>query len=285
MNTTNNISGGSSIQPPPLIEHFERAYQLAIADQSVPHNLPLLWREEGSLLNQKYRFKITYQCDSDSTTKSSTLAKSDDGSSLTATVVDAKEIAVRDAWKDIPLEHAPTLTPGISILADIYPGGNVKKLDKMGKVCATVTMGGNDFVIGTYATQYQAEAVVQAALQYDDGDDGGTNVPKFDGVSEDTTAKILEIESITLETIVASFHKDTSSKGTKRKFSIHDWALQQMKYKEYLRKVIDAKNIANRKRTSIDCNRGQIVVDTENPYRQRKRRVPRRVQHNKYEIP
>lgn len=117
--------------------------------------------------------------------------------------------------------------------------------------------------------------MVRAALASDGFDAISLIVRKFDGVSDETNAKILEMESIALETIVTSFHKDTP-KTTKKKFSIHEWALQQMKYKDYLQKVIASKNSASRKRSSADCNLGQ-VVDTKNPYRQRKRRVPRRV--------
>jgi len=290
---------------PPLLDNFARAYKIGMADASVLHNLPILSMEEGSLLNEKYRFKSMEMRESEPF-KMAAGAKPDMVSSLYTTPHHAElaaaardELAKQNAWKKIPPEPAPKLTPGIVIRGELYPGGNVKKLEKMGKVCATVTMGGNDFVIGTCMTQYEADAMVRAALASDDDDDDDDDdgivvdgrsswsplVPKFDGVGVETVAKILEIESIHLETIVASFHKDTS-KTTKKKFSIHEWALQQMKYKDYLQKVIASKNSAasRNERGSVDCNLGQVVVDTENPYRKRKRRVPRRVRHGIYEV-
>jgi len=269
----------------PLMDNFEKAYQIALRDQSTPNNLPLQVFQEGSLISAKYRPEITSQCNSDSS--SSLSGKSDYLDSVlvpdtdTDSVTTYEDITASQAWKTIKPEFAPMLPEGVRILGQIYPGENVKKLEKIEKVCATVTMGGNDFVIGTYSTHYQAEAAIQAALR-PSGEIIGPKRQKTVGINEEINAKILEMDAITLENIVASFHKNTSK--LKPKFSIHEWAIQQLKYKEYLRKVATAQIIANQKTSVVDRNLGQ-VVDTKNPYKHRKRRLPRKVLHHKYESP
>jgi len=271
-----------------LMENFEEAYGMAVHDKSVPDLLPYCAFEKASLLKEKYLVKKIFD---NTENKDSSVTKSDDSnrrlkannsSNVINSDTDSKdeERAAENLIENILPHNLATLPPGVNVIGKIYAGNNVKKLEKLGKFCATVSMGGNDFLIGRYSTQYQAETAVQKEIHpvepwYEERTLARVDNGKTSGVTKEITARLSEINDATLETIVASCQGEALK--LKQKFTIHEWALQHVSNKD---KIVDGQSRGSQKTSLADRNLGETIKKI---HKGRKQKRARRVRGNNYE--
>jgi len=122
----------------------------------------------------------------------------------------------------------------IKLLDPLYPTGGVSRLDKSNRWGASVSLGGNDLFLGSFSTQTQANAAAEIALETaeDEGADGDKAVARNDLPTNEALARAADLRSVRLEESVAAVEKEWTPE---RNFSLHNWTMQQIRRRNYLR--------------------------------------------------
>jgi hypothetical protein len=216
-----------------LLDNFNLAFDIAERDQSVPDTLPSAAFDKGSLINAKYRIKPQGHPDEQEEIKEETKQEAHDEISISSTgsISQSKGLLITDTSADNTLVyHAPPVLPAaLNIDKCIYPGSKITKSTMTGKWIASCTKNGNDIILGSFTTQFEAHEAIQAATS-------SISNQRSDfkpSTSNDTVYnRIQDMKNLSLSSVI-SMASQQSNRLPQHNFSLHEWTVQHTQHKGY----------------------------------------------------
>jgi hypothetical protein len=225
-------------------KNFEKAFEIAKEDDSIVGTLPVSAFQEGSLLKAVYRVHSLAGAEprDGALREASEIPKHWQDHSLQPIMVDPSELekqqdpssakAVTRA-EEIEINHEatiqaevntpfvpappPALPPAIPITDSVYEGCGVRRCKVSHQWTASVCLGGNELFLGSFPTQTQAYQATRIAV------DKGTEIEA--NIAE---ARLEDLRSVPIEAVIEA--REQKYDTNVHEFSIHEYALQQIRY-------------------------------------------------------
>lgn len=281
---------------------FVQAHEMAQQDDGNAGSLPPNAMEKGALLRATYRIKTRNGArvrDGSlvAVTPTAPFKEDDYDSSYEDEPQDTVLTAKRDQRDgDVKMEHKeesseeeqfepqeyvppPELPPPIRITDIIYPNCGVKRCKHSNQYTASVCMGGNEIILGTFPTQtqaYQASRIAASASGHEDDmvQPMETNL---------RNAQLADLQAISIDSVIAVVEKEYDP--IIQKFCLHEWAMQLIRRRAYLQRVEEKQDLAYTTRTrneaddifnDMACASGDVKA-AGRPRKNKHKNVPRKI--------
>ena len=224
-----------------LPERFKEAYHVALKDTETVGLLPSLacFEEGGALLTPMYRVHSR----SGENVRDGALREASDiprrlqeepfipamdpSDEPPATVqirqgeeLEAEPISEPTFASDVPVP-APSLPPPIEISELNHHGCGVRRCKLTNQWTASLCLGGNEVLLGTFPTQHHAYQATRIA--------SGENVEMETDLRK---ARLKDLQAVPIEAVTEA--KEKQYNPAIHDFSMHDYSLQQIRYDDYL---------------------------------------------------
>jgi len=267
-----------------LQNNFNLAYKLALKDSEAADVLPYAAFGKGSLINPKYREtpdgyvedEMPYQNQisesssaSSSSSSVSTAASNHTSQSIFGTKGQLESRSENNtpcggstSTSQLIYEPPPLLPKPGTVGATIYTvnNGTIRKSTKTGKFIASLTVNGNDVILGQYTTQTEANHAISASLMTTKSkkNEASSSSPPSSPFYSEMIAKCHDMKNVTLGAIIytdatsansttttnttAATNNNSSINNNKNNrqqqqsrqlFSLHEWTMQHTKHQGY----------------------------------------------------